>query len=95
MANNNFTCETCKFWNTDRPEFLQPDKEGWGYCTNRRIETQSWMLVHSTNNKSNPQKDSIVSTEHSTFLTKELDADGVRGIFETGKNFGCVHHVSK
>lgn len=85
-------CKSCKFWNTDRVEFHNVNK-GWGYCTNGKIRTSLAATEWSTNNELNPSQDSIISSDFKGFLTEENSKKGIFGIFQTGQNFGCIHHL--
>lgn len=85
-------CLTCKFWNTDLREFKE-ENIGWGYCTNQSIRTNLADTEWKDNNSLNPNKDSIVTSNYKGFLTKENKDKNIFGIFQTGQNFGCVHHV--
>lgn len=84
-------CSSCRFWNTDREEFSKSNK-GWGYCTNKAIRTPMYDTEWKNNNELNSSRDSIVSSDFKGFLTEENRQKGIVGIFETGENFGCVHH---
>ena len=84
-------CSSCKFWNTDREEFKKSNL-GWGYCTNRSIRTPMHDTEWKNNNELNSNRNTIISSDFKGFLTEENRQKGIVGIFQTGENFGCVHH---
>lgn len=84
------TCETCKWWkatNVDEIKSFDPD-------VNTRIKNVEQTTRTCSNPKLNGQMDcygKLADPSHAT--PRAADDHGIG--FETGKDFGCIHHEPK